>query len=125
MMVAFAHPEEAVQCAMAVQRALDDDAKRMWDKKIRVRIGIQMGKSVRRGDDLFGRNVAMAPGWRLRPRAAKSWSPSRCATRSANDVAFETARNVELKGFRGTYRLYPVEPTPISCRQWRSPGSAP
>jgi adenylate cyclase len=59
-MVAFAHPEEAVQCGMAVQRALDDDAKRMWDKKIRVRIGIHMGKSVRRGDDLFGRNVAMA-----------------------------------------------------------------
>jgi len=39
----------AVVMTVAPQRALDDGAKRMWDKKIRVRIGIHMGKSVRRG----------------------------------------------------------------------------
>jgi adenylate cyclase len=50
----------AVVMTVAPQRALDDGAKRMWDKKIRVRIGIHMGKSVRRGDNLFGRNVATA-----------------------------------------------------------------
>ena len=54
-MVAFAHPEQAVRCSVDVQRSL-----RKRPNSIRVRIGIHMGKSVRRGDDLFGRNVAMA-----------------------------------------------------------------
>ena len=59
-MVAFADPAAAVSCAVAMQRALERDAKRMRHNSIRVRIGIHMGKSVLRGDDLFGRNVAMA-----------------------------------------------------------------
>ena len=54
-MVAFAEPEQAVRCGVDVQRAL-----RKRPNGIRVRIGIHTGKSVRRGDDLFGRNVAMA-----------------------------------------------------------------
>ena len=54
-MIAFAQPEEAVRCGVDVQRSL-----RKRPNGIRVRIGIHVGKSVRRGDDLFGRNVAMA-----------------------------------------------------------------
>ena len=54
-MIAFAQPEEAVRCSVDMQR---DFGKR--PNGIRVRIGIHVGKSVRRGDDLFGRNVAMA-----------------------------------------------------------------
>ena len=54
-MIAFAQPEQAVRCSIDVQRSL-----RRRPNGIRVRIGIHMGKSVRRGDDLFGRNVAMA-----------------------------------------------------------------
>ena len=54
-MVAFAQPEQAVRCSVDVQRALG-----RRPNGIRVRIGIHVGKSVRRGDDLFGRNVAMA-----------------------------------------------------------------
>ena len=54
-MIAFAQPEQAVRCSVDVQRSL-----RRRPNGIRVRIGIHVGKSVRRGDDLFGRNVAMA-----------------------------------------------------------------
>ena len=54
-MIAFADPTQAVRCGIDVQRAL-----RKRPNEIRVRIGIHAGKSVRRGDDLFGRNVAMA-----------------------------------------------------------------
>ena len=54
-MVAFAQPEQAVRCSLDIQRAL-----RRQPNTFRVRIGIHVGKSVRRGDDLFGRNVAMA-----------------------------------------------------------------
>ena len=54
-MIAFADPTQAVKCGIDVQRAL-----RKRPNEIQVRIGIHAGKSVRRGDDLFGRNVAMA-----------------------------------------------------------------
>ena len=72
-MVAFAHPHEAVRCSVAVQRALSGDVNRMRNGNIRVRIGIHMGKSVRRGEDLLGRNVAMAARVATRPTAARSW----------------------------------------------------
>jgi adenylate cyclase len=49
---------KAVLCGVDVQRALLENADR-WEG-IRVRIGIHMGTSVRRGADLFGRNIAIA-----------------------------------------------------------------
>src|SRR5262249_52527196 len=59
-MIAFARAEQAVRCGIDLQHALQKEAKRKRHAEIRVRIGIHMGRSVRRGDDLFGRNVAMA-----------------------------------------------------------------
>ena len=57
-MIAFADSEQAVRCSIGVQQELLADPQRWED--IRVRMGVHMGTSVRRGDDLFGRNVAMA-----------------------------------------------------------------
>jgi len=102
-MIAFAQPEEAARCGIDVQREL---LKR--PDGIRVRIGIHVGKSVRRGDDLFGRNVAMAA------RVAASATggevlvsePVRDAIGDENGIAFDDGRDVELKGFSGTHRLY-------------------
>jgi len=108
-MVAFAHPDEAVACSIAIQHALVREAKRPSGKAIRVRIGIHMGKSVRRGDDLFGRNVAMAA--RVAAEAAGGEvlisEPVRDAV--VDEVELGEPREAELKGFRGTHRLYPVE----------------
>jgi adenylate cyclase len=102
-MIAFAQPEEAARCGIDVQHEL---GKR--PDGIRVRIGIHVGKSVRRGDDLFGRNVAMAA------RVAASATggevlvsePVRDAIGDENGIAFDDGRDVELKGFSGTHRLY-------------------
>jgi adenylate cyclase len=75
---------------------------------IRVRIGIHAGKSVRRGDDLFGRNVAMA----ARVAAAADGGevlvsePVRDAIGDGSGIEFDDGRDVELKGFSGTHRLY-------------------
>ncbi|MDT5068815.1 MAG: hypothetical protein QOK02_4970 [Mycobacterium sp.] len=102
-MIAFAQPEEAARCGIDVQREL---GKRR--DGIRVRIGIHVGKSVRRGDDLFGRNVAMA----ARVAAAADGGEVlvseavRDAIGAENDIAFDDGRDVELKGFNGTHRLY-------------------
>jgi adenylate cyclase len=106
-MVAFAHPEQAVRCALAVQRSL-----RRQPDNIRVRIGIHMGKSVRRGDDLFGRNVAMAA--RVASEAGggevlvSEVVRDALADADADDLAFDNGRDAELKGFAGKQRLYAV-----------------
>jgi adenylate cyclase len=103
-MIAFAQPEQAVRCSIDVQRSL---SKR--PSGIRVRIGIHMGKSVRRGDDLFGRNVAMAA--RVAAQADGGEILVSEVVRdavSAEDVTFDDGREVELKGFSGLYRLYAV-----------------
>ena len=104
-MVAFAEPEQAVRCSVDVQRAL-----RKRPDGIRVRMGIHAGKSVRRGDDLFGRNVAMAA--RVAAQADGGQILVSEAVRDSiggqDDIAFDDGRDVELKGFTGKHRLYAV-----------------
>jgi adenylate cyclase len=104
-MIAFAQPEEAVRCGVDVQRAL-----RKRPNGIRVRIGIHMGKSVRRGDDLFGRNVAMAA--RVASEADGGEVLVSAVVREAvseiDDITFDSGRDAELKGFGGSHRLYAV-----------------
>ena len=104
-MVAFAHPEEAVRCSVDVQRAL---GKR--PNGIRVRIGIHMGKSVRRGDDLFGRNVAMAARVASEADGGEILVSEvvRDAVSDTDDITFDDGRDAELKGFSGSHRLYAV-----------------
>jgi class 3 adenylate cyclase len=106
-MVAFADPEQAVRCSIDVQRAL---SKR--PNGIRVRIGIHTGKSVRRGDDLFGRNVAMAA--RVAGQADGGQTlvsePVRESVGGKDGIGFDDGQDVELKGFSGKHRLYAVEP---------------
>ncbi|MEB4212022.1 adenylate/guanylate cyclase domain-containing protein [Mycobacterium sp. 94-17] len=115
-MIAFARAEQAVRCGIDLQHALRRDTKRKRRPEIRVRIGIHMGRSVRRGDDLFGRNVAMAA--RVAAQAVGGQilvsQPVRDALSDCDDIRVDDGRNVELKGFSGTYRLFSVEPQPDS-----------
>lgn len=108
-MIAFADARQAVLCAVDVQRALLADAER-W-AGIRVRIGIHMGSSVRRGDDLFGRNVAMAA--RIAGQANGGEILISESVRDAiNDLPdFELSAPVEaeLKGLQGSHNLYAVK----------------
>jgi len=111
-MIAFPDPTQAVLCSTAVQRALQANPER-WNQ-IRVRIGLHAGSSVRRGDDLFGRNVAMAA--RVAGQASGGEILVSEAVRDAIDgaagITLGTPREVELKGFGGTHELYPVVFTP-------------
>src|SRR6201993_130996 len=116
-MIAFSRAEQAVRCGIDVQDALHQDAKRKRHEEIRVRIGIHMGRSVRRGDDLFGRNVAMAA--RVAAEAVGGQilvsEPVRNALTDCpdfQDIRFDEGREVELKGFSGSYRLFAVEAEP-------------
>jgi len=106
-MMAFADPGQAVRCGVAVQRALRGDK---WES-IRVRIGLHMGTSVRRGDDLFGRNVAMAA--RVAGQADGGEllvsETVRDAIADLPDIELCAPREVELKGLQGSHHLYAVK----------------
>jgi adenylate cyclase len=105
-MVAFADPNQAVRCSVDVQRAL-----RKRPNEFRVRIGIHTGKSVRRGDDLFGRNVAMAARVAAEADGGETLvsEAARDAVAGSDDIIFDDGRDTELKGFTGTHRLYAVK----------------
>jgi len=106
-MIAFADPGQAVACGIDIQRAL---AKPDRGQPIRVRIGMHRGSSVRRGDDLFGRNVAMAA--RVAAAAAGGEilisEEVRDAVVDDPDIELGAPRVVELKGIRGEHELFPV-----------------
>jgi len=108
-MVAFAHPDEAVRCSIAVQRAFSGGVNRTRNENVRVRIGIHMGKSVRRGDDLLGRNVAMAARVATEAHGGEILVSESVHNAVGDDFGFGAVREVELKGFSGTHRVYPVE----------------
>ncbi|WP_278314189.1 adenylate/guanylate cyclase domain-containing protein [Lolliginicoccus levis] len=108
-MVAFQSPDDAVLCAVAIQ---DQFARASWASRsgVRVRIGIHSGRSVRRGDDLFGRNVAMAA--RVESQAEGGETLISESVRKRLDpglpILIEGHREAELKGFEGTHVLHLV-----------------
>ncbi|BBY05281.1 hypothetical protein MNVI_05990 [Mycobacterium noviomagense] len=110
-MMAFSQAEQAVRCGIEIQRALENGGKLKRRNGFRVRIGIHMGRSVRRGDDLFGRNVAMAA--RVAGEAAGGEilvsEPVRDAISDCDGISVDEGRYAELKGFSGTHRLYAVK----------------
>lgn len=117
-MIAFSDPAEAVRCGLEVQLALREKPDR-WSQ-IRVRMGIHVGTSVRRGADLFGLNVAMAA--RVAGQADGGEilvsEAVRDAISAVEDIALGAPRAVELKGIKGSHQLYPVElPTADAIRQ--------
>jgi class 3 adenylate cyclase len=109
-MIAFAQAEPAVRCAIDLQQALgSQNTKRQAG--VRVRIGIHLGTSVRRGDDLFGRNVAMAARVAAMADGGQILLSEqvRAAVTECDGITIDVGRDVELKGFAGHYRLYAVE----------------
>lgn len=104
-MVAFARPEQAVRCALDIQQSM---AKQR--NGFRVRIGIHSGKSVLRGDDVFGRNVAMAARVAAQADGGEILISSavRDAVNQCEDITVDQGRDADLKGFSGSHTLYSV-----------------
>lgn len=107
-MLAFGSATQAVLCSIGIQQALGtgDEHRR----SIRVRIGVHLGSSVRRGDDLFGRNVAIAA--RVADQAGGGeiliTAPVRAAVEGTADIELGPPRAADLKGIRERYELFPV-----------------
>ncbi|MEV0354668.1 adenylate/guanylate cyclase domain-containing protein [Nocardia sp. NPDC050697] len=108
-MIAFAETAQAVRCGLDIQAALARGTESA--ERVRVRIGIHMGTSVRRGDDLFGRNVAMAARVAGAAGGAEVLVSAevRAAIAKIPGIVVTGTREVALKGFDGVHRLSTVE----------------
>ena len=109
-MVAFASARKAVECAVAVQRALEEHNRRHPDQEVQVRIGLNTGEAIREEGDLFGsavdaaaRIIAKAEGGQILVSEVV-----RAVIGSAKDLQFVDRGRFRLRGFPERWRLYEV-----------------
>jgi class 3 adenylate cyclase len=108
-MVTFRSAAAGLDSAIDVQRSMADRAVGGgWP--IRVRLGLHSGEVLRSGDDVFGSHVNVAA------RVAAQATGDQILVsgllhdlvRPVTDVRFAAPREMELKGFDGTYRVHAV-----------------
>ena len=107
-MVAFGPADDAVACAVAVQRALSRRRRRPLEAAIRVRIGIHRGEAVRRENDLFGRNVAYAARVAGHATGGEILVSDPVVAALGEKLEVIETREAELKGLAGTHLLHLV-----------------
>jgi class 3 adenylate cyclase len=110
-MVAFASARRAVECAIAVQRALAEHRRVRPTDRLNVRIGLHTGEAMRAEEDFFGKNVVLSA--RIAASAAGGEilvsSLLRELVASVGAFQFGPGRDLELKGLSGSYRVYEVD----------------
>jgi len=105
-MIAFARAEEAVRHAACTISRITTQASQPDTRTHRG----PCGRSVGRGEDLFGRNVAMEASVAAQACGGEVLVSDavRRALRDCPDLEFDGGRETELKGFAGTHRLSAV-----------------
>ena len=109
-MVAFASARRAVDCARAIQHAVDAQLGEHPDGPIRLRIGLHTGEAIRDEADFYGKNVVLAARITDQARGGEILVSSvvKQLTESAGDIRFDDARELELDGLAGTHTVYRV-----------------
>jgi class 3 adenylate cyclase len=108
IMASFASASRALECAIAVQRALAQHNESA-EEPIRVRIGLNAGEPVAEEEDLFGTAVQLAaricahaePGEILAPIVVRELA-------AGKGFLFADRGDVALRGFEDPVRLYEV-----------------
>jgi class 3 adenylate cyclase len=107
-MLAFPDPTEALECAVAVQRAFAQRELDESSETLRVRIGLHTGEVIAEEGDFFGKNVILAA--RIAAQASGGEilvsDEMRAAAEDGNVVAFDQGRELELKGLAGRHRVF-------------------
>ncbi|MCA9829411.1 MAG: AAA family ATPase, partial [Dehalococcoidia bacterium] len=117
-MVAFPSPEAGVRCALAIQAALTPSRSPAAAGEgrrdatlldgIRVRIGLHTGSAVRQGEDFFGREVNYAARVASAALGGEVLVSEVMRERLGTAFAWDGVREVTLKGFEGTHRVFGV-----------------
>jgi class 3 adenylate cyclase/pimeloyl-ACP methyl ester carboxylesterase len=109
IMASFPSASRAVECAVAIQRAVSVYLEEQPDTPLRVRIGLNAGEPVAEDEDLFGTAVQLAkricdhaePGQILTSDLVKGLA-------AGKSFPFSDQGEVALKGFEDPVRLYEV-----------------
>ncbi len=108
--IAFPAPSDAAECAVAVQRALDEH-RRTAGFAPQVRIGFHQGKARRRGSDYFGRGVNIAARIGANGEAGEILASSQTLAACGDEYDTSEPRAVHLKGIS--------EPVEVVSVAWR------
>jgi adenylate cyclase len=128
MLVEFPSVVDAVRCAAEVQRAMvDREAGMPEDRRIRFRIGINLGDIIVDGDDIFGDGVNVAA--RLEALAEPGGI---CISRTVRDqirdklaYAFQDLGEQSVKNIARPVRVYALRPEAVGDLPASSMPSAP
>jgi len=106
-MVAFQSARRAIDCAAAIQIALEE-RNETADEPIRVRMGLHAGEVIRDQSDFFGKNVILEARIAAQANGAEVLVSSvmKALVESAGDIEFGEEHEVELKGFAGKHRIH-------------------
>jgi class 3 adenylate cyclase len=109
-MIAFPSARRAVQCARAIQDAIDSELGEGPAGPIRLRIGLHTGEAIKEEADFYGVNITLAARIADRARGGEILASSvvKQLTESAGDLRFENGRELELDGLAGKHTVYKV-----------------
>lgn len=117
LMLAFTSARDAVQCAVAIQRATSEHNRKGREHLPQLRVGINIGEVIEEEGDLFGLPVDAAEHIQSKAQAGQILVSElvRGIVGAAEDFHFEERGRYRLKNFPGRWRLYEVP--------WQSPGA--
>jgi class 3 adenylate cyclase len=108
-MIAFSEASIALRCAIGIQRAIALQGEHHPEAPLSVAIGIHAGEAIRDRGDFHGRTVILAARIRSQARGGEILVSATVQGVTAGDVVYNEGRDVELKGFAGSHRLYSVD----------------
>ena len=108
-MLAFESVRQGLNCAIGIQRDLDEHNRTAADS-IRVRIGLHTGEVIRDAGDFFGRNVNLAARIADMAQGGEVLVSSlvKELTEAAGDIVFRQEQEVQFKGLSDRHRVYGV-----------------
>ena len=108
LMVSFPSATQALECAIAMQRAFAEHS-RSADEPIRVRVGLNAGEPVAEDHDLFGTAVQLARriGDHAEPEQVLASDLVR-GLAAGKGFSFSPQADIKLKGFEDSLQLYEV-----------------
>jgi len=79
----FASVVDAVRCTVGIQEELKDRNKELPEgRRMEFRIGVNLGDVVEEGDNIWGMELMLLPGYKVWPKQEESPYPERPMIRS-------------------------------------------
>jgi class 3 adenylate cyclase len=122
-MATFESARRAVECAVAVQRALHDYNRQHPGQPLKIRIGLHTGEVIRAANDLFGTSVDAAARIMAKAEGEEILVSDtlKSILGASKDFGFKDRKRVPLKGFPERWRLWEVtwrpEPEQVAVAQ--------